>query len=133
MSQEQARSDLWMLSGFFLGIAGGVLAYLAVRGDDPALARRCLYVGMAFTAAWLAVLGASGALEADRAEHDWPAPLGAVHLDGYGGAHQDGYLGGPGIGIAVDGPWHEEPDSFGNEDPDEPRGPPGDGEPPGAP
>ena len=47
----QQRSRWWYLVPLLLAIVGGVVAYFAVRRDDPRLARNCLVLGVALTAA----------------------------------------------------------------------------------
>ena len=47
----RGRSRWWYLAPLLLAIVGGVVAYFAVRRDDPRLARNCLVLGVALTAA----------------------------------------------------------------------------------
>lgn len=54
-SRPQRRSRWWYAAPLLLAIVGGVVAYLALRGDDPRLARNCLVVGGATTAACVAM------------------------------------------------------------------------------
>ncbi|MDD9808296.1 MAG: hypothetical protein OXU25_00495 [Thaumarchaeota archaeon] len=49
------RSRWWYIVPLFLAIVGGVVAYFAVRRDDPRLARNCLVLGVALTAACVAL------------------------------------------------------------------------------
>ena len=49
------RSRWWYLAPLFLAIVGGVVAYFAVRRDDPRLARNCLVLGVALTVVSVAV------------------------------------------------------------------------------
>jgi len=44
----RARSDWWYLLPLFLNIIGGVIAYFAVRKDDPKLAKNCIRGGYYF-------------------------------------------------------------------------------------
>jgi len=43
------RSGWWYLLPFFLGIIGGLIAYLVVKDDDKELAKYCLYLGIIMT------------------------------------------------------------------------------------
>lgn len=52
------RSRWWYLAPILLSVVGGVVAYLALRGDDPRMARRCLVLGGAITAACVALQAA---------------------------------------------------------------------------
>ena len=42
----RARSEWWYLLPLFLNIIGGVIAYYAVRKDDPKLAKKCIIAGL---------------------------------------------------------------------------------------
>ena len=52
---EQTRSNWWFLLPIFLSIFGGLIAYFALRRDDPAKAKNCLYLGIALTAVSIAM------------------------------------------------------------------------------
>ena len=43
---------MWYLLPIFVGLIGGIIAYLVLRHDDPKKAKKCLYVGIA-----LAIIG----------------------------------------------------------------------------
>ena len=43
---------MWYLLPIFVGLIGGIIAYLVLRHDDPKKAKKCLYVGIA-----LAIVG----------------------------------------------------------------------------
>jgi len=49
------RSRWWYAAPLLLAAVGGIVAYFALRGDDPRLARNCLVVGGVITAACVAV------------------------------------------------------------------------------
>ena len=46
MYPENKRSNWWYLLPIFLGIIGGIIAYFALRKDDPEKAKKCMYVGL---------------------------------------------------------------------------------------
>ena len=46
---ERQRSNWWYLLPIFLGIIGGIIAYFAIRHDDRAKAKKCLYLGLILT------------------------------------------------------------------------------------
>jgi len=50
MYPEKIRSRLWYLVPIFFGLIGGIIAYFAIRRDDPQKARKCLWVGIILTA-----------------------------------------------------------------------------------
>ena len=50
MYPEKIRSRAWYLVPIFFGLIGGVIAYFAIRRDDPQKAKRCLMVGIGLTA-----------------------------------------------------------------------------------
>jgi len=51
MSDARTRSNWWYLVPIiFDGIPGGVVAYFAIRYDDPRKAKNCLYLGIIITA-----------------------------------------------------------------------------------
>jgi hypothetical protein len=43
------RSRWWYLLPIFIGLIGGIIAYFAIRRDDPQKAKRCLMVGIGLT------------------------------------------------------------------------------------
>ena len=45
----------WLHLPVFLSIVGGTVAYLVLRGGDPAWAKKCLYLGIALAAALAAM------------------------------------------------------------------------------
>ena len=49
LQPERLRSNWWYLVPIFLGIIGGVIAYFALRNDDPKKAKKCLYLGIILT------------------------------------------------------------------------------------
>ncbi len=46
MYPEKSRSNFWYLLPIFLGLIGGIIAYLVLRKDDPKKAKNCLYLGI---------------------------------------------------------------------------------------
>ena len=46
MSEPRTRSKAWYLLPIFIGIIGGLIAYFAVKNDDPKLGKNCLIVGI---------------------------------------------------------------------------------------
>ena len=50
MYPEKIRSRLWYLVPIFFGLIGGIIAYFAIRRDDPEKAKKCLWVGIILTA-----------------------------------------------------------------------------------
>ena len=51
MNEARTRSNWWYLVPIiFDGIPGGVVAYFAIRYDDPRKAKNCLYLGIIITA-----------------------------------------------------------------------------------
>jgi len=51
MSEVRTRSKWWYLVPIlFDGIPGGIVAYFAIRYDDPRKAKNCLYLGIIITA-----------------------------------------------------------------------------------
>ncbi len=49
MHPERQRSLWWILLPNFLGIIGGVIAYLILKDDDPRLAKFCVQFGILLT------------------------------------------------------------------------------------
>ncbi len=50
MYPEKIRSRAWYLVPIFFGLIGGIIAYFAIRRDDPQKAKKCLLVGIILTA-----------------------------------------------------------------------------------
>ena len=50
MYPENIRSRAWYLVPIFFGLIGGIIAYFAIRRDDPQKAKKCLWVGIILTA-----------------------------------------------------------------------------------
>ena len=46
MYPENKRSNWWYLLPIFLGVIGGIIAYLALRKDDREKAKKCMYLGL---------------------------------------------------------------------------------------
>ena len=46
MYPEKIRSRAWYLVPIFFGLIGGIIAYFAIRRDDPQKAKNCLCVGI---------------------------------------------------------------------------------------
>ncbi|MCV0401778.1 MAG: hypothetical protein K5777_07365 [Nitrosopumilus sp.] len=46
MSEPRTRSKAWYILPVFMGIIGGIIAYFAVKRDDPKLGNNCLKVGI---------------------------------------------------------------------------------------
>ena len=49
MYPEKIRSRAWYLVPIFFGLIGGIIAYFAIRRDDPEKAKKCLWVGIILT------------------------------------------------------------------------------------
>ena len=49
MYSEKIRSRAWYLVPIFFGLIGGIIAYFAIRKDDPQKAKKCLWVGIILT------------------------------------------------------------------------------------
>jgi uncharacterized membrane protein len=49
MYPEKIRSRAWYLVPIFFGLIGGIIAYFAIRKDDPQKAKKCLWVGIILT------------------------------------------------------------------------------------
>ncbi len=58
--RHRMRSAMWYMAPIFLGFIGGLLAYFAVRRDDPSMARRCFIIGLPVTIILLGILVAVG-------------------------------------------------------------------------
>jgi len=50
MEYGKTRSNLWYILPIFVGLIGGVIAFLILRKDDPKKAKNCLYLGMVLAA-----------------------------------------------------------------------------------
>ena len=37
---------MWYLLPIFVGMIGGIIAYLVIRKDDPRKAKNCIYIGL---------------------------------------------------------------------------------------
>ena len=48
MYPEKIRSRAWYLVPIFFGLIGGIIAYFAIRRDDPQKAKKCLWIGIIF-------------------------------------------------------------------------------------
>ena len=55
MYPEKPRSNWWYLLPIFLGIIGGIIAYFAIRKDDPLKAKKCIYLGLILLAVGILV------------------------------------------------------------------------------
>lgn len=49
------RSRWWFMLPIIMQFIGGIIAYYALRQDDPTKARNCLLLGVALSAIWFAV------------------------------------------------------------------------------
>lgn len=54
--EEPPRSRWWYVLPILFSIMGGLIAYFALRADDPPKARNCLYVGFAMVAIDVAII-----------------------------------------------------------------------------
>jgi hypothetical protein len=43
---ERKRSWTWLLLPVFVHVIGGIIAYYAIRPDEPRMAKDCLYIGI---------------------------------------------------------------------------------------
>jgi len=43
---QKSRSNVWYLLPIFVGMIGGIIAYLVIRKDDPHKAKNCIYIGI---------------------------------------------------------------------------------------
>ncbi|QMU55061.1 MAG: hypothetical protein GKS07_09315 [Nitrosopumilus sp.] len=57
------RSGAWYLLPIFLTVIGGIIAYFAIKNDDPKKAKNYMYLGIALTAAGVGLTVISGAIE----------------------------------------------------------------------
>ena len=46
MSEIKSRSKAWYILPILMGIIGGLIAYFAIRKDDPHLGKNCFIVGV---------------------------------------------------------------------------------------
>lgn len=46
---ERHRSWLWFLLPIFVHVIGGIIAYYALKPDEPRMAKDCLYIGTVLT------------------------------------------------------------------------------------
>ncbi len=46
---ERKRSWVWFLLPVFVHVVGGIIAYYAIRPDEPRMAKDCLYIGIVLT------------------------------------------------------------------------------------
>ena len=68
MYPEKIRSRWWYLVPIFFGLIGGIIAYFAIRRDDPQKAKKCLWVGIILTVVNIVVnisLASTGIYEQD--------------------------------------------------------------------
>ncbi len=61
MSMQQ-RGNRWFLLPIFLGMIGGIIAYFALRNDDPCKARNCIYLSLVLLVAWMPLVALEWAL-----------------------------------------------------------------------
>ena len=54
--ERYPRSRWWYVLPIMLSIMGGLIAYFAIRSDDPSKAKGCLYVGFAMVAIDVAII-----------------------------------------------------------------------------
>ncbi|MDH3502293.1 MAG: hypothetical protein OEL69_07295 [Nitrosopumilus sp.] len=43
---ERKRSWVWFLLPVFVQVVGGIIAYYALKPDEPRMAKDCLYIGI---------------------------------------------------------------------------------------
>ncbi len=46
MSSEKTRSNWWYLLPILFGLIGGIIAYFALRSDDPKKAKNCMVLSV---------------------------------------------------------------------------------------
>lgn len=78
-SGKVIRSRWWFLLPVILQVVGGIIAYFALRQDDPAKAKNCLLLGAILTALWVAMIVIPVALllvfgTPVQDEHSWMFP-----------------------------------------------------------
>jgi len=49
MYPEKSRSSWWYIVPILFSLIGGIIAYFAIRRDDPKKAKNCLYLGLILT------------------------------------------------------------------------------------
>lgn len=47
---ERSRSWIWFLLPVFVQVIGGIIAYYALKPDEPRMAKDCLYIGIVLSA-----------------------------------------------------------------------------------
>ena len=47
--ENRRRRWVWFLFPIFLHVIGGIIAYYAIKPDEPRMARDCLYIGITLT------------------------------------------------------------------------------------
>ena len=47
---ERKRSWVWFLLPVFVQVIGGIIAYYALKPDEPRMAKDCLYIGIVLSA-----------------------------------------------------------------------------------
>ena len=47
---ERKRSWIWFLLTVFVQVIGGIIAYYALKPDEPRMAKDCLYIGIVLSA-----------------------------------------------------------------------------------
>jgi len=48
--EQRRRSWIWFLLPVFAQIIGGLIAYFALKPDEPRMSKDCLYIGITLTA-----------------------------------------------------------------------------------
>jgi ABC-type spermidine/putrescine transport system permease subunit II len=59
---HKRRSGFWFLLPIFFSIIGGIIAYFAIRDDDPKRAKSCLLLGIILFAIPLITMGVTMAV-----------------------------------------------------------------------
>ena len=49
MYPEKSRSNWWYIVPIIFSLIGGIIAYFAIRRDDPKKEKNCLYLGLILT------------------------------------------------------------------------------------
>lgn len=49
MSEKKEASAIWYLVPLLFGLLGGIVAYAAIKNDDPNKAEGCLWLGIGMT------------------------------------------------------------------------------------
>ena len=47
---DRQRSWIWFLLPVFVQVIGGIIAYYALKPDEPRMAKDCLYIGIVLSA-----------------------------------------------------------------------------------